>query len=100
VQTIIDVLSGAVSLPGLDMVKIEATHGVVPDCAMHVSRQGEVGKTEALASYEPPASCDCKFTKEATGTAPAECIQCTEGDAGNSCPASRPHCNFGFCEVK
>jgi hypothetical protein len=98
-QAVVDALSGVAVPTGVDLVKIEATHGVVPDCAMKVSRTSEVGQ---LASYQPTGDCTCKFVKEATGTAPAECKPCTTatGTADSTCPTDRHICNYGFCEVK
>lgn len=92
-QKVIDALTMAVD-PGFDLVQVEAKNGVIPECAMHVSRTKEIG---ALSSYQPDESCECKFLKEATGAAPAECKTC---DAPGDCPHSRPACNFGFCEVQ
>jgi len=79
---------------GFDMIQLEAKSGVVPDCAMRVSRTAEVGP---MASYMPTHSCECKFVYEATGVAPTGCTTCT---AATACPASKPACNYGFCEVQ
>lgn len=87
VQTILDVLGG---VPTADLIAVEAKKGVVPDCAMRVSRTAEVG---AMASYMPPKSCECAFLA-ATGVAPASCKTCTTTAA--DCPA----CNLGYCEVR
>jgi hypothetical protein len=88
VQTIIDMLSG---VPTTALLAVEAKKGVVPDCAMRVSRTSEVG---AMASYMPPQSCECAFLATATGAAPASCKKCDT--AGADCPA----CNLGYCEVR
>jgi hypothetical protein len=93
-KTVIDILSGAVE-PEFDLIDTEARLGVVPDCAMRVSRTTEVGP---LASYAPVKSCDCKFTSSATGVAvPDGCTACA--NAGD-CSSSAPACNYGFCEVR
>ena len=88
IQTIIDTLSG---VPTAALLAVETTKGVVPDCAMRVSRTSEVGP---MASYMPPKSCECAFLATATGTAPASCKKCDA--AGVDCPA----CNLGYCEVR
>lgn len=92
-KKVIDILSGAVT-PLFDLISLEATTGVVPDCAMRVSRDSEVGP---LASYMPAHSCECKFVAAATNKTPAGCTPC---DAPADCPSSRPACNYGFCEVR
>ncbi len=93
-KLVIDYLTGAKAPTAFDMINLEATNGVIPECAMRVRRQTEVGP---LASFMPEKSCECKFVKEATGTAPSTCKVCVK-DA--DCTASAPSCNYGFCEVK
>ncbi len=88
VQAVVDLLSG---VPSAELITIEATKGVVPDCAMRVSRTSEVG---AMASYMPPKSCECAFVAAATGASPASCKPCTT--TSTDCPA----CNLGYCEVR
>jgi ABC-type phosphate transport system substrate-binding protein len=93
-KVVIDYLTGAVE-PAFDLIDTEAKLGVVPDCAMRVSRDSEVGP---LSSYMPPKSCECKFVSSATGTAvPDGCMTCT---TSANCPSSKPACNYGFCEVR
>jgi hypothetical protein len=94
VQTVIDMLSG---MPTQELIAVEATKGVVPDCAMRVSRTSEVGP---MASYMPPKSCECAFLAAATPTVPATCKACTAATAATDCPASAPACNLGYCEVR
>lgn len=94
VKKIIDYLTGAVQPTGFDLIQLEATSGVVPECAMRVSRTDEVGP---LSSYMPAKSCECKYVKEATGTAPASCKTCS---TSADCTSGAPACNYGYCEVK
>jgi ABC-type phosphate transport system substrate-binding protein len=91
-RTIIEVLQGKTDLDGLDLIQTEAKSGVVPDCAMMVSRDEEVG---ALSSYQPDKMCGCKYENEANGS-----TTCTACDASSDCPSSAPACNYGFCEVQ
>lgn len=82
------------SVPRLDQGLVEAISksGNVPQCAMHVQRDVEMG---ALRGYTSPYDCDCVFQKASTGTAPPECTACV---TSSGCPTSRPACNYGFCE--
>jgi len=91
VKSFLDLLSGS---PTNDIIDLEATSGVVPQCAMRVTRTSEVGP---LASYMPEKSCECRFVAKATGAAPASCKSCS---ANSDCPSSAPACNYGYCEVK
>jgi hypothetical protein len=84
------VLGTAPTLDGLaDVVKV----GLIPECAMQVTRSTDGGD---LSPFTPPESCTCYYLSKisgATGT-PAGCTPCTLnsdcGDAGK--------CQFGFCE--
>lgn len=99
VQAVLDLLSLVSDTDGT-MVTAEAKAGVVPDCAMHVSRDTEVGP---LSSYEPAHGCECKFLKEATGAVPADCVACTTATKATDCAAATARgtaCNFGFCEAR
>jgi ABC-type phosphate transport system substrate-binding protein len=90
-QAVID----ALSKPNIALIKTEAASSVVPDCAMRVTRTGEVGP---LASYMPPKSCECAYLAAATGSAPTSCTPCPNG--ASDCAAPKPACNYGFCEVQ
>lgn len=92
-KKVIDILTGA-AVPSFDLIALEATTGVVPDCAMRVSRDSEVGP---LASYMPAHSCECKFVAAASNKTPDGCTPCS---GPSECPSSRPACNYGFCEVR
>jgi ABC-type phosphate transport system substrate-binding protein len=93
-KVIIDYLSGAVEPKGFDLIELEAKSGVVPECAMRVTRAEEVGE---LTSYMPEKSCECRFVEAATGTAPETCQSCEDD---SDCDLATPACNYGFCEVK
>jgi ABC-type phosphate transport system substrate-binding protein len=94
-QRVIDALTMAVD-PGFDLIQVEAKNGVIPQCAMHVSRDKEVG---AMTSVQPTGDCTCKFVTEATGTAPTECKTCST-NANCTSDATRPVCSHGYCEAK
>jgi hypothetical protein len=93
---------------GLQIVDVEIASGNIPDCAMKVKRDGDLGP---LSSYQPDISCGCYFETHApgaSGTPPSSCQACDNqagaekaGEAKDpSCPAATPYCRYGFCEVK
>jgi len=94
VKKVIGYLSGSEEAKSFDLIALEAKSGVVPLCAMHVTKTKDGGE---LASFQPEKSCACKFEKEAVGTAPSACKSC---EKDSDCPASAPACNHNFCEVK
>ncbi len=76
------------------VIAAEITAGVVPQCAMKVSRATEVGPE---MSFQPTGDCSCFFDKTTTGS--TTCQSCTTNadcaDAGTA-----THCNYGYCEVQ
>jgi ABC-type phosphate transport system substrate-binding protein len=69
--------------------------GFVPDCAMTVSRAVEMGP---LSAYSPDYQCGCYFDANVPGgAAGSDCIACS-GPA--DCPAAKPACNNGYCELQ
>jgi len=76
--------------------------GVIPWCAMQVTR----GNVEAgpEASYQPSEPCGCYFEKKATGaTVSPYCHACPNGDsdcAPEGGTSAYPVCRNGYCEVK
>lgn len=85
------------SLARLDQPLLDAVikAGLVPQCAMKVSRTEEMGP---LSNFSPEFQCGCYF--EATipgGSVPEGCQECG-GPA--DCPSSKPACNNGYCELK
>jgi hypothetical protein len=82
---------GGAAIDGLaDVVKV----GLIPQCAMHVTRSTDGGD---LSPFTPAAPCSCYYASKvpgATGT-PAGCAACAQSadcaDAGGAC-------THGFCE--
>jgi hypothetical protein len=74
--------------------------GLVPDCAMHVQRTGEVTDTPIEYSYVPPeGSCGCFWESQTSTAAPAGCNACpTTGTCATKFPAT-PVCRYGYCEA-
>ncbi|MBX3221196.1 MAG: hypothetical protein KF795_11805 [Labilithrix sp.] len=67
--------------------------GLVPECAMKVTRSGDGAD---LSLYDDPAPCGCYFEKNVPQGS-TTCKQCTVGNDG---PCNGGKCRFGFCEAK
>jgi hypothetical protein len=84
-------LDGGPAIDGLaDVVKV----GLIPQCAMKVTRSTDGGD---LSSFAPPASCGCYYMSKipgATGT-PAGCTPCA---STSDCADAGGTCQYGFCE--
>jgi hypothetical protein len=78
----------------LNKALIDATikGGDVPQCAMYVQRRSEMGPLEP---YTPTHECYCYYESQVSGG--THCQPCN-GPA--DCPASRPACSIGYCEVQ
>ena len=88
VSQFIDGLNGVTPLPGLDLVAEYASKGLVPECAMHVTRANDGGD---YTPFKAPVTCNCYFELHATGS--TSCQPCT---ANADCPNAAPNCNkFG-----
>src|SRR6202012_4160618 len=71
-----------------DVVKV----GLIPECAMQVTRSEDGGD---LSPYTPSEPCTCYYLSKIPGAAgtPAGCTACTAAaDCGGGA------CNHGFCE--
>jgi hypothetical protein len=91
VETFLGLVSRTLpSLDGIDPNALEIAAGTVPDCAMKVTRETDLGP---LASYAPEEPCGCFF--EATATGATSCDSCTV-DA--DCTGGASKCRFGYCE--
>jgi hypothetical protein len=89
-----DALVRRFSVPKMDQRLVEAVvaSGYIPACAMRVKREQEMGP---VMSYQPQFGCGCFYDSRVNGR--SSCQTCAgPGD----CPASRPACNYGFCEVQ
>ena len=67
------------------------TSGLVPKCAMKVTRAGDGAD---LALYNDPAPCGCYFEKNVIGGA-TTCTVCE-----NDTPCGAGKCRQGFCEAR
>jgi hypothetical protein len=72
--------------------------GVVPTCAMEVSRTSEVG---ALSSYSSPYPCICRYESKASPTGGVQSHACTTCAADTDCAdaGTFTHCRYGYCEA-
>lgn len=76
---------------GISFLDATIEAGNVPDCAMRVTRSGDLG---ALASYAPAEPCGCYFEQKASGS-----NSCTACDLANPCSGAAEVCRNGFCEA-
>lgn len=73
--------------PNFDPNVVVAKVGLIPDCAMRVSRQFDGGP---LSLYKPQTSCTCKYLSVVDTTTCATC------DASTPCASGT--CRNGYCE--
>jgi hypothetical protein len=77
--------------PGFDSLSVVISKGLVPICAMKVTRSFEGGP---LSLYDPAEPCHCYFESQ-VGTAPASCTVCTDDG-----PCGSGKCRHGYCEAR
>jgi ABC-type phosphate transport system substrate-binding protein len=92
-QAVTDLLGymvGTKALPnGVKLIDVYAQSGLVPECAMGVTRSKDGGN---ILPYQPASPCSCVFEAKATGT--TLCTPCTvQGDC-----AANQTCSQGYCE--
>ncbi|MFV8755902.1 hypothetical protein ACNOYE_35575 [Nannocystaceae bacterium ST9] len=75
----------------LDLNAEIIANGNIPQCAMQVWRDDEIGP---LASYAPPEPCGCYFDFQATGE--SSCDACVGSE---DCSEADAVCRNGFCEA-
>jgi ABC-type phosphate transport system substrate-binding protein len=87
---IVSYILGTLTPPaGLDLVALEASRHIVPQCAMRVTRAQELGP---LTDYTPTEPCGCYYEKLANGA-----TACTPCVGNNECGATEI-CTYGYCE--
>lgn len=67
--------------------------GLVPECAMKVTRAGDGAD---LSLYSDPAPCGCYFEKNV----PQGATSCTACTVENDGPCNGGKCRFGYCEAR
>jgi hypothetical protein len=87
---VINLIAGktATPAPNFNPVATVVGAGIIPDCAMKVTRDAEGGN---LRLYQPAESCTCSYEKLATGT--TTCQTCTTTCAVGTCRG-------GLCEER
>lgn len=99
VQTLVNAVNGVTVLPNVNVINSYAARGLIPQCAMRVSRSAD---GTMVSPATPMNSCGCYFEQLATGLNPPP--GCTACDRSSQCPASAPNCNTfadqtrGYCE--
>ena len=78
--------------PKFEPIDLAIAVGLVPDCAMQVTRTYEAGE---LSPYQPAEPCGCYFEAKATGKAPPTCSACDD-----SKPCATGACRHGYCEAR
>jgi hypothetical protein len=95
IAEIVSYLTGAKALPNrnTDFITTLKQAGLVPTCAMHVTRAREGAR---LVPFHPSPSCSCYFDASPPGgVVPAGCKSCA---TSAECPSTAPNCNFNYCE--
>jgi len=86
---LIGYLAGTKSLPnGRSLFDVYAADGLVPECAMRVTRSQDGG---AIVPFHPESPCSCLFDYKVTGV--NKCKRCTSQgncEAGESCSSAGP----------
>jgi ABC-type phosphate transport system substrate-binding protein len=83
-------LTGTKVLPnGVRMIDLYADSGLVPECAMRVTRGRDGGD---IRPFRSPSPCGCLFEERVTGS--SSCVRC---DVQGDCAADEV-CSLGYCE--
>jgi hypothetical protein len=87
-------LSGKVAPPSdVNILDITIANGNIPQCAMQVKRDGDLG---AISSFQPAEPCGCYYEFKAGGS--TDCKTCSGNDDCSS--GNAKVCRHGYCEVK
>jgi hypothetical protein len=79
------------NVPNQALVDATIAGGAVPVCAMHVSRDQEMGP---LKAFSPQFQCNCYYDSKVNGG--THCQKCS---GAADCPTGAPVCNLGYCET-
>src|ERR1044071_3799327 len=75
------------------LVKAIIAGGFIPQCAMKVTHESELGPLKSSFQVPGFVSCGCLFDYQKSNRTTCQACQ-----TSSSCPASAPSCNYGFCE--
>lgn len=90
-KTFMDLVFGMTSFPDVDGLGTAIAKGLIPDCAMQVTRSFD---GDELRPYAPAEPCGCYYESKVPGGA-TKCTACTD-DA----PCNGGKCRRGFCEAR
>jgi hypothetical protein len=81
-----------ISVSRLDQTLVDniIAAALIPQCAMKVVRNGEMGDFSSQTGLQ----CGCYFDFKTTGK-----TSCTACMSSSDCPSDHSACNYGFCEV-
>ena len=79
------------TVPNQALIDATIAGGDVPVCAMHVSRDQEMGP---IMTFTPSFSCACYYDFKVSGG-----NSCKTCNGSADCPSSLPACNLGYCEL-
>jgi hypothetical protein len=79
------------TVPNQALIDATIAGGAVPVCAMHVTRDQEMGPLKAFA---PTFQCNCYYEFKVNGG-----TGCKTCNGAADCTANRPACNLGYCEA-
>jgi len=103
VATVINMItaSGLTDNQYQTVIQADSTAHVIPQCAMQVSRSGEVTPITGggIASYQPPEGCGCYYESLKNGGAPFSSY-CKSCGGDSDCSGSFTKCHFGYCEAQ
>ena len=77
-----------------DLLSAIIDSGMVPPCAMKVTRVSDLG--DFTYADPPPVACGCAFEAQ-VGVDPLR-PECTTCASNSDCPQNRPACRYGYCE--
>ena len=89
-QTFYELVTGAQTLPDVDGLPAAISVGLIPWCAMHVTRPADGAD---LSRYTPAVPCDCYFEKHVANGS-TSCTTCTDDG-----PCGTGKCRYGYCEA-
>lgn len=87
----IELVLGKTTLPDVDGLAAIISKGLIPDCAMKVTRAFDGGD---LSLYSPPTPCGCYYESKVPGGT-SSCTACTDDT-----PCGGGKCRYSFCEAK
>jgi hypothetical protein len=85
-------INGTMTTAAFNYIDVEASAGVIPQCAMKVTRAQDGG---FIKPYTPANACGCYWESKATKMTPAGCTPCT---TNADCTAMGKTCSNTFCE--